>query len=305
MVSSNEIILGRIRSFPKGTSCGRDGLRVQHLLDSLNGPVVVIAEDLLTFINGVVDLWFDGRCPSQLGEFVASAPLTPLLKPDEGIRPIAVGTVWRRLVSKVAAQAVGKDMSTYLGDFQFGVGVPCGGESILHSVNRILHQKGNSSSMTMLLVDFSNAFNLVSRSAMLQEVRIHCPSISKWVDFCYSQPPRLYYNDSTLSSAQGVQQGDPLGPFLFSLTLHPLVKRIAEECNLDLQARYLDDGTIIGDTLMVSKALNIIKNEGSKLGLHLNIAKTEIFCPTLDIRCHDRDVFSAQISRPTKGVKLL
>ncbi|MCI97688.1 hypothetical protein A2U01_0118989, partial [Trifolium medium] len=39
-------------------------------------------------------------------EFVASAPLTPLLKPDEGIRPIAVGTIWRRLVSKVVMKGV-------------------------------------------------------------------------------------------------------------------------------------------------------------------------------------------------------
>ncbi|GJR43992.1 putative reverse transcriptase domain-containing protein [Tanacetum coccineum] len=63
---------------------------------------------------------------AYLAEFVASAPLTPLLKPDNGIRPIAVGTIWRRLVSKVAMKGVGKEMSKYLGDFQFGVGVQQG-----------------------------------------------------------------------------------------------------------------------------------------------------------------------------------
>ncbi|MCI90579.1 hypothetical protein A2U01_0111872, partial [Trifolium medium] len=47
-------------------------------------------------------MWLGGRCPKSLSEFVASAPLTPLLKPDGGIRSIAVGTIWRRLVSKVA-----------------------------------------------------------------------------------------------------------------------------------------------------------------------------------------------------------
>ncbi|MCI54842.1 hypothetical protein A2U01_0076092, partial [Trifolium medium] len=36
----------------------------------------------------------------SLAEFVASAPLTPLLKSDGGIRPIAVDIIWRRLVSK-------------------------------------------------------------------------------------------------------------------------------------------------------------------------------------------------------------
>nr|GEY63657.1 hypothetical protein [Tanacetum cinerariifolium] len=36
----------------------------------------------------------------MLGEYIASAPLTPLVKHGGGIRPIAMGTVWRRLVSK-------------------------------------------------------------------------------------------------------------------------------------------------------------------------------------------------------------
>jgi len=62
----------------------------------------------------------------SLAEFVASAPLTPLLKPDGGIYPIAVGTILRRLVSKVAMKGVGKDMAKYFNDFQFGVGVSSG-----------------------------------------------------------------------------------------------------------------------------------------------------------------------------------
>ncbi|XP_026390360.1 uncharacterized protein LOC113285825 [Papaver somniferum] len=77
------------------------------------------------------------------------------------------------------------------------------------------------------------------------------------------RPAKLYYDQYVLSSALGVQQGDPLRPLLFSLTLHPLVKTIASNCKLDLHAWYLDDGTIIGDTLEVSKALNIIETEGS------------------------------------------
>lgn len=56
-----------------------------------------------------------------------------------------------------------------------------------------------------------------------------------------------------------VQQGDPLGPLLFALTLHPQVKIIAYQWKLYLHAWYLDDGTIIGDTLEVAKALSIIE----------------------------------------------
>ncbi|XP_026390265.1 uncharacterized protein LOC113285690 [Papaver somniferum] len=112
-VSSKEV-LDAIRSFPKGTSCGRDGLRAQHLLDALSGPTAAVSEDLLSSMAGVINLWLAGTCPAALGKFVASAPLTPLLKPDGGLRPIVVGTIWRRLCSKFAATAVGKEMANYL-----------------------------------------------------------------------------------------------------------------------------------------------------------------------------------------------
>ncbi|GKC01131.1 hypothetical protein Tco_0987267 [Tanacetum coccineum] len=97
-----------IKSFPKGTSCRRDGLRAQHILDALCGEGSATATDLLKVITSVVNLWLAGRCPPILTEFVVSAPLTPLLKPDNGIRPIAVGTIWRHLVSKVAMKGVDK-----------------------------------------------------------------------------------------------------------------------------------------------------------------------------------------------------
>lgn len=92
---------------------------------------------------------------------------------------------------------------------------------------------------------------------------------------------------------------------MFALTLHPLVKKIAMQCELDLQYWYLDDGTLIGDTLMVAKALKIIHDDGVEKGLHLNIAKTELFWPTPDPRSLSTSVFPPKISRPSKGVKLL
>ena len=140
LVADFNCVFGCIKSFPKGTSCGRDGLRAQHLLDALCGEGSAIATDLIHAITSVVNLWLAGRCPTILAEFVASAPLTPLLKPDNGIRPIAVGTIWRRLISKVAMKGVGKEMSKYINDFQFGVGVSGGAEVVLHSANRVLSE---------------------------------------------------------------------------------------------------------------------------------------------------------------------
>lgn len=212
----SKAVLDSIRSFPKGTSCGRDGLRAQHLLDALSGPAAVVSDELLNSITGVVNLWLSGDCPAVLGQYIASAPLTPLLKPDGGLRPIEIGTIWWRLCSKIAATSVGKDMANYLGNHQYGVGIPCGGESILHAANRLMKLKGTENNITMMLVDFSNAFNLVDRTTLIREVRDKCPHISKWVEFCYAQPARLYYNDSIYRHLRVSSKGIPLDHFFFS-----------------------------------------------------------------------------------------
>ena len=119
---TKEEVLSSVHSFPKVTSCGRDGLRAQHLMDMLGGVATAIADNLLCSITKLFNMFLDGKCPCVLGSYIASAPLTPLVKPGGGIRPIAVGTVWRRLVSKIATSVVGKTLNTYFEAFQFGVG---------------------------------------------------------------------------------------------------------------------------------------------------------------------------------------
>ncbi|GJT47130.1 putative reverse transcriptase domain-containing protein, partial [Tanacetum coccineum] len=272
LIASNVVVLYMIKSFSHGTSCGRDGLHAQYLMDCLSGAVVAISDELVAFITQVVNLFLDGKCPKMLGKYISSAPLMPLVKPGGGIRPIVVGTVWRHLVSK------------------FGLGVSGGGEAILHAVNRLIEDRGDDVGLSMLLVDLKNAFNLVDREVMLQEIRLRCPAISHWVKFCYSNPARLYYGQHTLWSYQGVQQGDPLGPLLFALVLHPLICKIRDSFSISFQAWYLDDGTIIGDTLVVEKILELVMEDGPHCGLHLNVDKTKIGSPEYGVKLLGRPV---------------
>ncbi|PNY13681.1 auxilin-like protein [Trifolium pratense] len=69
-------------------------------------------------------------------------------------------------------------------------------------------------------------------------------------------------------SSTGVQQGGPLGPLLFALVLHPLIHKIRDNCKLLFHAWYLDDGSVVGNSREVAKALDIIRDTGPRLGLH-------------------------------------
>ncbi|XP_026440920.1 uncharacterized protein LOC113339911 isoform X3 [Papaver somniferum] len=70
-VVNKDMVLGRIRSFPEDTACGRDGCHAQHFLDALSGPAVVVSDDVHAFIIAIVNLLLAGI---QQGD-----PLRPLL----------------------------------------------------------------------------------------------------------------------------------------------------------------------------------------------------------------------------------
>lgn len=71
-----------------------------------------------------------------------------------------------------------KDMTKYLIDFQFSVGVSSGAEAIFPCANKVSSHRHGDDSLIMFTIDFFIPFNLVDRSALLREVRLRCPFIS-------------------------------------------------------------------------------------------------------------------------------
>ncbi|GJR06009.1 hypothetical protein Tco_0528993 [Tanacetum coccineum] len=71
------------------------------------------------------------------------------------------------------------------------------------------------------------------------------------------------------------------------------------------RAWYLDDGTIIGDNLVMGKVLELIMEDGPHYGLHLNVDKTRVFWPKEDPKSRLAGVFPPNIPRPLHGTKLL
>ena len=131
----------------------------------------------------------------------------------------------------------------------------------------------------ILKVDMSNAFNLVSRLAVLEECATFSPELLPWVTWCYGSNTSLFHPQGRIWSQSGIHQGDPLGPMLFALVLHKLVSSIEadDEClNISQQNWYLDDGVIAGDRQAVAHALDLMMELGPHLGLHTNLHKCEL-----------------------------
>jgi hypothetical protein len=278
-------------------------MRPQLLKDILSCPNKAAGDDALTSLTKLANHLVAGRAPLELAPFIAGAPLMALAKAGGGLRPIAIGETIRRLVSKCCCEATVEDAKVIFGPLQVGVATQGGAEASVHAVRRLAEEFGADPGKIMLKVDFSNAFNLVDRTEMLAQVYEKLPSLYRWVKFCYSHPAHLFFGTSVLSSAAGVQQGDPLGPLLFSLVLHPLAQKIeAQFPELDLCVWYLDDGTIIGQVDDVHQVFVLLEREGPALGLHLNVKKNEIWWPNRA----STDPFPAEVDRiHGSGVKLL
>ena len=162
-----------------------------------------------------------------MSKFLAGGSLTALNKQKEGcppdFRPIAVGETLRRLTGKCLCALVKEKASDFFQPLQLGVSCTLGSEKIIHGLRRCMDEHWDSDDFVVLKIDMKNAFNLVSRQALLDECATFFPELLLWASWCYGSHPLLWHSLGQLSSEAGVQQGDPLGPLFFALVLHKVV----------------------------------------------------------------------------------
>lgn len=272
-----------IITFPKGTSPGPDGLRVQHLLDILRCNPKGSPQDPREAIVKLMKMILNGKAYKPIAEFLSSAKLTPISKKNGGIRPIAVGCVWRRLAAKIILREETENAFNIVQPEQMGIGCKYGIEKIVHTV-RLATLINTNPNFALLQIDLINAFNKASRNIFLKKIKEKLPRLYQFACFCYCNKPKLFLINfiKEILSENGSQQGDPLGPLFFALALDDLAKSISAKFPNILNMWYLDDGNILGDIHTLLDIVKFIENEGPKYGLFLNRSKTTIFFPNAD-----------------------
>jgi len=110
---------------------------------------------------------------------------------------------------------------------------------------------------------------------MLKAVADTLPEAISFCHSAYAAPTHLKYGTNLIQSAEGVQQGDPFGPLLFCLTVHPLLSSLLSP----MAFGYLDDFTLGGPADIVASDVEMVRAESGKLGLYLNERKCELIGP--------------------------
>ncbi|XP_065318673.1 uncharacterized protein LOC135926672 [Gordionus sp. m RMFG-2023] len=264
-----------ILSFKRDSSPGVDGFRPIFLQD-LTAPYITQQCDVLEKITQLINRMLAGGLPPAIIPLLYGAKLIALLEPNKDIRPIAIGTTWRRLTAKLVVSRILFTVSNHLCPNQLGVNVKDRCEVSLHMTRMYLQT--DPSDDILIKIDFSNAFNSLKRTALFNPILTLYPEYSQFIFDCYASPSHLQFGDRLIPSSSGIQQGDPLGSFLFCLGINSLIQGINDQCKLNLHNWYIDDGILGGSPSEVMKAVEIIKSSESSLGLRINQDKSE-YCP--------------------------
>ena len=135
-------------------------------------------------------------------------------------------------MAKVALKSLKKEISEAMEPHQFGVGCPDACLRISKAVWRCYKMAQEDHELGILQIDMSNAFNSLSRTAILEYVKTNIPALLPWASWMLSSAAVLVCGSTTLASTSGVQQGDPLGPLSFACGLQTVLRKLPPEPDL-------------------------------------------------------------------------
>ena len=270
---------------------GPDGWHFETFQSMAQCPNVLIRDECMSLLATVFSRISSEFLAPEFTRYYAAARLVPLSKPGGGIRPVAVGNTFRRLLERmVFLRASREAQAKRLFSNQLGAGgVSRAIDAAIHLAQRTLtDSRSSSEDLVAFQVDAINAFNRIKRSEFLRKAREWLPSTLFYNVNCYQSGAALYVHGSNeiILSLEGVQQGGPMSGLNFCLGIQGLLDEINDAfgTNLQLHVWYQDDGHIQVPRSLAVAVIQLLLDRGPKYGFHLNLDKTGLFSPTIDLQ---------------------
>ena len=225
------------------------------------------------------------------------------LNKSPGVRPIAVGEAFRRLIGKAVMTVVERDAMHVTAPIQLCVGVPSACEASVHAMAELYER---TETQAILLVDAQNAFNSFNRQAALQNIPILCPAVGRMFRNTYSSPVRLFLQGGDeIASNEGTCQGDPLAMLYYALGTVPLIRSLQDSCPDTVQSWYADDDAVAGRLADLHHYWSQVTTKGRLYGYHTNASKSTLLVKP-EYREEAEELFSdTNITVTTEGVSYL
>ena len=175
-------------------------------------------EDLRKAIADMTKRLCQDNTVKHLEAFLACR-LIPLDK-QRGVRPTGIVEILRRVIGKIVMKLLKRDVLKATGSLQLCAGQDAGSEAAIQVVYEMFNKETTEA---VLMVDASNAFNAINQEDFLHNTKILCPSISTYVNNCYSSPTGPYIRGArSIKSEEGTTKGDTTAMAIYALGITPL-----------------------------------------------------------------------------------
>ena len=268
-------IMHTLEHHPKHRGPGPAGERYEHYAIVYKDPSALDA------LTNTLTLLASNNVPQDTLNAIASARVIPLLKPNGKIRPIACGTILRRIVTSAITKLITPQLATTLNAHQYAIGRTNGAEELHKYIQTRLD---HSTDTAVLSIDIQAAFSDINHHAIINAIQTHHPDleplIRPWITAQAQYHCHLPNQETlTLTTTRGVPMGCPLAAAAFTLALHTALAKTHNDLTptepTTTIAAYMDDINILTKPDHLTNAAHTLKNNLQPLGLQLNDSKTE------------------------------
>ena len=132
-VTMDEVVMA-IKRFTRASVGGGLGLTITHIRELAETSEAHDEGGLLHALASIFTKCLKGQAPPRLTEWMAGAILTPLRKPNNDVRPIAVGETLRRIAGSILIARSRDTIVNHFAPHQLGMCTRHGTEVITHAV---------------------------------------------------------------------------------------------------------------------------------------------------------------------------